>query len=58
MNKSISQKNYQLKNQAPVNGKESMILFLAESLGVECKNDKIDFGNNSEVMSILLSNTK
>lgn len=62
MNKSFTQKITHQKNQiksgTPVNGKENMILFLAESLGVEYKNDKIDFGNNPEVMSLLLSNSR
>ena len=42
----------QQKIGAATNGKDNMIAFLAESLGVECKNGILEFGKNEEFMKI------
>ena len=43
----------QQKLGTAMNGRDSLILFLTESLGIECKDDKIDFSSNAELMKIL-----
>jgi hypothetical protein len=36
-----------------MNGKDSIALFLAESIGVSCIDGKIDFSKNEELLEIL-----
>ena len=43
----------QQKLGTSMNGKDSIALFLAESIGTTYNNGKIDFGQNKELLSIL-----
>lgn len=41
-----------------MNGKDSLALFIAETLNVEIVNNKIDFSSNEEFIKILEKNNK